>query len=67
MQGKRTYHKPFSKVLEFHTKYDSMVQGDPRGSYEVNEFEENDPIVIGGDDDDGNAAKYNKSLWDVNF
>lgn len=67
MHKGRLYIKPFSKVLEFHTKYDSMVQGDPRGSYVVNEFEEDNPIVIGGDDDDDNAVKYGKSLWDVNF
>lgn len=53
-------------MLDFHTKYDSMVQGDPRGSFVVKEFEEDDPVVIGGDDDGGNA-KYGKSLWDVNF
>lgn len=66
MNNKRPYTKPSSKVLDFHTKYDSMVQGDPRGSFVVKEFEEDDPVVIGGDDDGGNA-KYGKSLWDVNF
>lgn len=66
MDKKRPYQKPLSKVLELHTKYDSLVQGDPRGSYVVNEFDENDPIIIGGDDDD-NGAKHSKSLWDANF
>ena len=63
---KRKYQKPFSKVLQFHTMYDSMVQGEPQGSYTVHDLIEDDPITIGGDDDD-NPAKYGKTLWDVNF
>ncbi|MBQ2168118.1 MAG: hypothetical protein II449_02595 [Prevotella sp.] len=64
---KKTYLKPHSKVLEFKTYHETMVyddkDGDPFGSYKVNELEPNEPITIGGDED-AKAAPFMKNLWD---
>ena len=62
---KKTYLKPHSKVLEFRTYDETMVErpGDPLGSYKVNELEPNEPITIGGDED-AKAAPFMKNLWD---
>lgn len=56
---KKTYLIPHSKVLDFRTYHETMVQGDPRGSYVVNELVPEEPTIIGEDD-----APIKKSLWD---
>ncbi|MBQ2214846.1 MAG: hypothetical protein II416_01010 [Prevotella sp.] len=63
MHKKKTYHKPQSKVLVFNTLHSMMRDGDPFGSYKVNELEPNEPITIGGDED-AKAAPFMKNLWD---
>lgn len=59
MHKKKTYHKPQSKVLVFNTLHSMMRDGDPFGSYKVNELVPEEPTIIGEDD-----APIKKSLWD---
>lgn len=60
----KKYERPLSEVLLLNTRIAVMQdnQGEPNGSYVVNDLKEDiDPVVIGGDDA---ANSFRTSLWD---
>ena len=65
-KGMKKYISPIADVVVLNTKVKIMqeVQGNPRGSYDVNPLNPDNPITIGGDDEPGNANTYHVSLWD---
>ena len=60
----RIYISPSTDIVMLNTMEQFMEEqnGNPRGSYVVDPLEPNDPITIGGDDE--NANSYNVSLWE---
>ena len=60
----KKYITPLADVVVLNTKVKFMqVDGNPKGSFDVNPLNPEEPIVIGGDETD-NANTYNVSLWD---
>ena len=62
----KKYMSPIADVVVLNTKakFMQVVDGTPKGSYDVNTLTPDNPITIGGDDESGNANTYNVSLWD---
>ena len=59
----KTYIKPLTDIVILNMVSDTMqhqYENNPQGSYTVNQLENVEEEIIGGDD----ANSFNKSLWD---